>query len=94
MGKKGNHQYQLDGNILKHVEYEKDIGVTVDHNLKFEIHMNGKSNKANTVMGVIRRTFSYLDTDMFKKLYKALIRPYLEYANPASSPSFKKNIIT
>ena len=51
-------------------------------------------NKANSVLGAIRRSFEYLDKDTFKKLYTALVRPHLEYANAVWNPSKKKDITT
>ena len=83
----------LDGTALKHVKSEKDIGVTIDSRLKFEEHMTSKINKANNIMGVIRRTFKTLDEYTFPRLFKALVRPHLEYANPVWSPQLKKDII-
>ena len=62
---------------LKQVEYEKDIGVIIDNQLKFEHHMNEKINKANNIMGLIRRSFVHLDEAMFLKLYKALVHPHI-----------------
>ena len=32
------------------------------------------------MMGLIRRSFIHLDEEMFLNLYKALVRPHLEYA--------------
>ena len=60
---------------------EKDIGVIVDDQLKFENHMYEKIRKANNMMGLIRRSVIHLDEEMFLKLYKALVCPHIEYAN-------------
>ena len=46
----------------------------------FTEHIVIQSKKANMVMGVIRRIFKHLDHEMFVKLFKALVRPHLEYA--------------
>jgi hypothetical protein len=35
---------------------EKDIGVFVDENLSFNKHIQNQVNKANSIMGLIRRT--------------------------------------
>ena len=43
----------------------KDIGVVIDNQLNFEDHMNEKINKANSIMGLIRRTFTYIDEPTF-----------------------------
>ena len=42
---------------------------------------------------MFRRAFTHLDNDTFPGLFKAFIRPHLEYANTAWSP-YKVNNIT
>jgi hypothetical protein len=78
---------------LKNSKLEKDIGVFIDDNLTFDEHINNKVNKANSVMGLIRRTFEYLDERTFTLLYKALVRPHLEYANQVWAPMLKRQEI-
>ena len=75
---------------LKQSSVEKDIGVFIDSQLKFDEHINSKVNKANACMGLIRRTYEYIDEVTFKTLYKALVRPHLEYANQVWSPNLKR----
>ena len=41
-------------------------------------------------MGVIRRTYIYLDEQTFSLLNKALVRPHLKYAAPVWDPHYKK----
>ena len=64
----------------------------MDMELNFEEHMSSKINKANGIMGMIRRTFSFLDSAMFRKLYTSFVRPHLEYAQPVWSPHRRKHI--
>jgi hypothetical protein len=59
-------------------EGEKDIGVLVDRNLSFSKHITQTVNKANSIMGLIRRTYTYLDETNFRYLFQALDRPNLE----------------
>ena len=47
---------------------EKDLRVTFESDLKFDEHISAKVGKANATVGLIRRTFSFLDCRMFKKL--------------------------
>ena len=77
---------------LHHVEFEKDIGLVVDRKLNFEKHISEKVNKANSIVGLIRRTYEYLDEESFLLLYKALVRPHIEYANACWSPYKRKDI--
>jgi len=51
-----------------------------------------KIRKAYSVLGVIKRNFIYMDKNTFTLLYKALVRPHLEYAN-AVWCSYKKGDI-
>jgi hypothetical protein len=43
-------------------------------------------NKANSIMGLIRRTYTYLDEQSFKYLFQALVRLHIEYAEAVWSP--------
>ena len=54
-----------DGNteVLKSVEMEKDLGVNVQENLKFDKHISLTVNRANRLVGLIKRAFSYLDKE-------------------------------
>ena len=55
---------------------KKDIGVLVDETISFSMHIQNQINKANSIMGLIRRTNTYLDEQSFKYLFQALVRPY------------------
>ena len=50
------------------------------------------ASKTNRTVGVIRRTFKFLNGVMLKTLYKSLIRPILEYANCIWAPIYLKDI--
>jgi hypothetical protein len=71
---------------LEQSDGEKDIGVLVDVTITFRTHIQNQINKANSIMGLIRRTYTYLDEQSFKYLFQALVRPHLEYATAVWSP--------
>ena len=79
---------------IKKVANEKDLGVIIDNKLTFRDHISAKVNLANRNLGIIFRTFTYLDTEMFMSLYKSLVRPHLEYATVIWFPLYKKDRIT
>ena len=60
------HRYNMYGDELEHVFEEKDLGVTIDSEQRFEEHISEKVKKANTIVGLIRRSFSFLDCQLFK----------------------------
>ena len=49
-------------------------------------------NKANKVLGIVKRTVGILNQQFFSTLYKASVRPILEYAVPVWCPYLVKNI--
>lgn len=86
------HPYLLNNQQLDHVFEEKDLGVILDSNLRFEEHIATKVKKANSIVGLIRRSFSYLDGKLLKTLFTSFVRPHLEYAQAVWAPHLKKNI--
>ena len=86
------HRYVLDSVELDHVFLEKDLGVTIDSELLFEEHIAEKVMKANQMVGLIRRSFSYLSPKTFKQLYSAFVRPHLEYAQVVWNPKLRKHV--
>ena len=62
---------------LEHVFEQKDLGVILHAELKFDEHLPVKVKKANAIAGLIRRTFLYLDGTLLKKLFTTFVRPIL-----------------
>ena len=54
---------------------EKDLDVNVDNQLKFSNHIEMKVNKGNKILGLIRRSFTYLGRKSMLTMYKTLVRP-------------------
>ena len=48
---------------------EKDLGVHIDNYLNFDVRRKEKIQEATRMMGVIRRTFKFLNCNMFNLLY-------------------------
>ena len=64
---------------LQAVEVEKDLGVWMDSKLKFFNHVERAVSKANRILGLIRRSFTYLDMPLLKRLCTSMVQPLLEY---------------
>ena len=84
----------MSNNKLEHVFEEKDLGITIDSELKFREHISRKVRIANGIVGQIRRSFSFLDCETFRRIYCAFVRPHLEYGQAAWSPHLTKDIKT
>ena len=79
---------------IDNVDVETDLGIMVDNKLDFGLHIAGKVKKANQILGIIARTFRFMDETMFNSLYKTLVRPHLEYGVSAWCPYKQKHIKT
>ena len=83
----GNSRMQIETTTL-----EKDLGVLVDTELNFESHIEHIVNRASSKKATILRNFSYRSKNVLVPLFKALVRPILEYANTVWDPSFRNQI--
>jgi len=48
---------------LKMLNQSKDLGVLFDSHLTFGLHISEKINKAYSILGMVRRNFTYLNKD-------------------------------
>ena len=87
--KKQHYKYKMNEHMLEEVEVEKDLGVIVDKDLKFHRHASFAITKANTILGLIKRSFAIFDHKMLPKLFKVMVQPHLEYGNVVWGPHFK-----
>jgi hypothetical protein len=77
---------------LEETSLEKDLGIWFDDSLKFHEHVMKAAEKANQILGLIRRTFTYMDCQLMKQLFTSLVRPHLEYGNVVWHPNSKRDI--
>ena len=78
----------INGHSLTSVDHHKDLGVMFDCYLNFHQHTSEVASKANRVLACMKRAFTDLNNDGFLKLYKAMVRPIIEYANTIWGPHF------
>ena len=57
----GSLYYSIGGRRISDVTVIDDLGITLKKQLSFERHINKKINKANSLAGMMRRLFGYLD---------------------------------
>jgi hypothetical protein len=70
----------------------KDLGIIISNHLTWSDQVNSVVNKANRVLGIIKRTMGTSNMKVFMLLYKTLVRPILEYAVPMWSPYLVKDV--
>ena len=73
------YNYHLGDTELEHVFSEIDLGVVIDTNLSFEDHIAEKIRKANSIVGLIYRSFNYLLVQNYSNNY--MQRLYAQFRN-------------
>ena len=61
--------------ILERSAVKRDLDILVDDQLSFSDHIQTVAKTANKIMAVIKRTFVYLDSNIFKLLFKTIVPP-------------------
>ena len=94
LGHEPGNTYKMEGEEITRSSEEKDLGINIDDKLKFQSHISIQVKKANQKLGLIRRSFTYMDTEMFLTLFKSLVRPHLEYGSNVWAVIYKKEAIS
>ena len=84
--------YHINGQLLEVCDTYKDLGVIISKDLKVAQHIESCIAKANIKLGMIKRTFEFIDKEIFLKTYKTFVRPLLEYCQEAWAPHLAKDI--
>ena len=84
--------YEMGGTILCKTLKEKDLGLSMNANMKVSEQCRIAASKGNQVLEMIRRNITYKEKSLIVPLYKAIVRPHLEYCIQASSPYLRKDI--
>ena len=66
--------------ILTKVSTVKFLGVTLDENLTFKLHVNEVTSNISKSVGVVRRLHCQLPANIMVKLYYSLVYSHLTYA--------------
>ena len=74
-------EFKMGDAVLGRTTQEKDLGVTFS-----------ATSKGNQILGLIRRTIMYKEKQLIVPMYKAIVRPHLEYCIQAWRPYRKKDI--
>ena len=80
---------------MENVSSHKSLGIVLDDNLSFELHIDSVSGKVNSALNkicVLIRGRRGIPVDIATDLYKSLVRMHLEYSIPAWSTITGKQV--
>ena len=86
------YPYKLSGFTHQSVTETVDWGVSLTSNVSWNTQTQKVVNKANKIVGFLKRNVGAGNKEVFSRLYKALVIPILEYAVPLLSPYLQMNI--
>ena len=82
------NDYQFQGITLEKSHFKKDLGVFASSDLKPSAHIAKIAAKLNARAGLIKRTFTYMDREIFT----SLVRLILDYGVQCWSPYLVKDM--
>lgn len=84
--------YTVNGKELRSVKEQRDLGVQIHCPLKVVLQVDRVVKAAFGILAFINQSIEYRSWDNMLRLYKALVRPNLEYCAQFWSPSYRKDI--
>ncbi|GAB0203134.1 cAMP-dependent protein kinase inhibitor alpha [Grus japonensis] len=84
------HSYRLGREWIERSPEEKDLGVSVDENLNMSQQFALTPQKANRILGCIKRSMTSGSREVIFHLCSTLVRPHLEYCVQLWGPQYKR----
>ena len=86
-----DEEYKIGDAVLGRTTQENYLGVTFSGDMNVSEQCRIAASKGNQILWLIRRTITYKEKQLIVPLYKAIVRPHLEYCFQAWRPYREKD---
>lgn len=77
--------YNINGTTINRVNDVRDLGITLDSKLNFNVHIKNIINKASKMLGFISRSlYKFKNLDTYCTLYNCYVRSNMEFGSSKS----------
>ena len=81
----------FNNNNVSQVNFQTHLGVILDVKLTFEEHLQNVFNKTNEKIGLLKKLSNLLPRQALITIYKAFIRPHLDYGDVLYDQAFNNS---
>ena len=77
----GPLSFSINGDSIKQVEFAKSLGVYIDKNLTWNLHITNISKKIASGIGILKRSRSFVPFKTLLCIYNSLVQPHFDYCS-------------
>ena len=81
----------FNNNNASQVNFQTHLGIILYVKLTFEEHLKNVFNKTNKIIGLLKKLSNLLARQALLTIYKAFIRPHLDYDHALSDEAFNNS---
>ena len=71
----------INGDSIKQVEFTKFLGVYIDKNLTWNLHITNISKKIASGIGILKRSRAFVPFKTLLCIYNSLLQPHFDYCS-------------
>ena len=70
---------EINGAPVSQVTFTKSLGVCIDQNLSWNVHVNNLCKKIAAGIGVLKHSRAFVPFDTLQYMYSSLVQPHFDY---------------